>query len=393
MNGKKLAFFGVSLALMLLLVSAALFGEPTQKSSVYRYLSVFTEVFSLVRNNYVDAVPPEQLVDGAFAGVTQAVDEYSYYIPPAQMEQYRKFKADETTGIGIVVTKRFGYAYVVSVLRNSPAEAAGVRSGDFLEFVNGKPTQKMPIWQIRSMIQDGPGKTVDLRVLHGGMTKRKDVTVARGRYDAPDPTVQEFGDVAYIRLPYFETGTAKKFIAALDQVRTSGKTKLIVDVRENSGGVLEEAIAAADALLSKGTITSLEGRRVDTQKWDADPAVSYTGDLQVIVDGSTGASGEIFAGAISGNKRGQLTGLSTFGYAVSQRLVPLPSGGAVYVTVGHYTMPDGKPIKEQGIRPDNLVDMTPLAVKKSEEMAKERDAFILRKALELFGQNQAKTAA
>jgi len=238
-----------------------------------------------------------------------------------------------------------------------------------------------------------PGKTVDLRLLHGGMSKRRDVTVQRGRYDAPDPTMREYGDVAYVRIPYFEDGTAAKFASVVAKAGASGKKKLIVDVRDNAGGSLDEAIAAADSLLSKGLITAWSGRRVEPQQWQADAETVYDGEVQVLVDGSSAGTAEIFAAAISGNKRGKATGLPTFGYAVSQKLVPLTSGGALYVTVGHFTTPDRKPITEQGFRPDNMVDMTPLAVKKEEEQERARDEYILQEALELFGQKQAKTAA
>lgn len=393
MNKKKLAFLAISLLVMLTLVSATLFGEPSEKNSLYRYLSVFTEVFSLIRTNYVDPAPSEQLVEGAFSGVTNAVDGYSYYIPPAQLAQYKKFKEDEVSSQGIVMAKRFGYAYVISVLEGSPAEIAGVKAGDFIESVNGKPTQKLPIWQIRQTLQEGPGKTADLRLLHGGMTKRRDVSIQRSKYDAPDPSVAEYGDVAYIRIPYFEKGPAEKFEAALANVQKSGKKKLIVDVRDNGGGSIEEAVNSADALLTKGIITTLSGRRIESQQWQADPDTAYTGDVQVLVDGSSAFAAELFAAAISGNKRGKATGLSTFGYAVSQKLVPLTSGGALFVTVGYYTTPDRKPIKEEGFRPDNVVDMTPLAVKSTEEQERERDEFILKRALELFATKQAKAAA
>ena len=393
MNGKKLAFLAISLVMMLTLVSATLLGEQSEKGSLYRYLSVFTEVFSLIRNNYVDPAPSQQLVEGAFSGVTNAVDGYSYYIPPAQMAQYRKFQEDEAAGQGLVIAKRFGYGYVISVLKDSPGALAGVNAGDFIEAINGQPTQKLPIWQIREILQNGPGKMVDLRLLHGGMSKRREVSIQRAKYDAPDPAVAEYGDVAYIRVPYFEKGTADKFAAALATVQKSGKKKLIVDVRDNGGGSIEEAIESADALLTKGTITTLSGRRIEAQQWQADADTSYTGEVQVLVDGSSASSAELFAAAISGNKRGKATGLTTFGYAVSQKLVPLTSGGALFVTVGHYTTPDRKPIKEEGFRPDNVVDMSPLAVKSTEEQERERDEFILQRALELFAAKPAKAAA
>src|SRR5438270_860750 len=124
MSKKKIAFLSLSVALMLLLIGGALFGQATQKNSPYRYLSIFTEVFDLVRNNYVEAVPSDQLLDGAFNGVTDAVDEFSYYVPPAQMAAYRNFSDIDDNGVGLVVTKRFGYGYVIAPVASSPAASS-----------------------------------------------------------------------------------------------------------------------------------------------------------------------------------------------------------------------------------------------------------------------------
>ena len=122
MSKKKIAFLSVSVALLLSLLGGALFGQAaTQKNNVYRYLSIFTEVFDLVRNNYVEQVPPDQLMDGAFSGVTDAIDEFSYYVPPAQMAAYKNFTDTDDNGTGLIVTRRFGYAYVISAVPGSPA--------------------------------------------------------------------------------------------------------------------------------------------------------------------------------------------------------------------------------------------------------------------------------
>src|SRR5438270_9063370 len=152
MSKKKIAFLSLSVALMLLLIGGALFGQATQKNSPYRYLSIFTEVFDLVRNNYVEAVASDQLMDGAFNGVTDAIDEFSYYVPPTQMAAYRGDTDTEDNGIGVVVTKRFGYAYVIAATPGSPASKAGIERGDFIEKVDGKPTQKLAIWQVRNLL-------------------------------------------------------------------------------------------------------------------------------------------------------------------------------------------------------------------------------------------------
>src|SRR5436305_664473 len=150
MSKKKIAFLSLSVALMLSLIGGALFGQSSQKNNAYRYLSIFTEVFDLVRNNYVEAVPADQLMDGAFNGVTDAVDEFSFYVPLAQMDAYRNFADIDYNGVGLVVTKRFGYGYVIAPIANSPAAKAGVERGDFIAKVDGQPAQKTAVWQLRS---------------------------------------------------------------------------------------------------------------------------------------------------------------------------------------------------------------------------------------------------
>lgn len=163
--------------------------------------------------------------------------------------------------------------------------------------------------------------------------------------------------------------------------------KLIVDVRGNPGGSPDEAIKAADELLARGTITSLSGRRVDAQKWQADATIAYEGEVYVLTDSSTAGPAEIFASAILGNHRGKLVGVATYGKAGVQKLVNLTTGGALYITVGHYTTPELKPIKEQGVRPDVVVDLSGRSVPGAESDAEsEKEDVILKKALSLFGE-------
>src|SRR6185436_5978695 len=126
MTKKKVAFVAISSALLVFLIGGALFGQATQKNNVYRYLSIFSEVFDLVRSNYVEQVSSDQLMDGAFSGVTDAIDEFSYYVPPSQMNAYKSYVDIEDNGIGLVVTKRYGYAYVITTIANSPAAKAGI---------------------------------------------------------------------------------------------------------------------------------------------------------------------------------------------------------------------------------------------------------------------------
>lgn len=387
MTKKKIAFLSLSVALMIMLLAGALFGQATQKNSAYRYISIFTEVFDLVRSNYVESVGSDQLMDGAFTGVTDAIDEFSYYVPPAQMTAYKNFVDVEDNGVGAVVTKRFGYAYVVAPIAGSPADKAGLERGDFIEKINGQSTTKMAYWQIRNALRAGNGP-IKLLVLHGGDTKREEITVQPATFHPVALQSDTISGIGYIRVPYWEKGTAAQFRAALDDARKRGVKKLIIDVRGNAGGSVDEAIAAADDLLTSGLITSLEGRKIEAKQWQANRETAFDGEVEVLADVSTASGGEVFASAIRGNNRGKLIGITTYGKAIVQRFIPLPSGGGVHMTVGHYTTPDLKPITDAGIRPDVVVDLTAQALEQEETKGKKKkdeEDLILKKALQLFG--------
>lgn len=389
MTKKRLVFVSFSLALLASLIGGALFGQATQQKSgsIYRYLSIFSEVLDLVRTNYVEQATPDQLMDGAFSGVTDAIDEFSYYVPPPQMAAYKQFVDVEDNGVGLVVTKRFGYALVVSSIPDSPARKAGIERGDFIESVNGQPTEKLAIWQVRHALASK--RPMRLQIIRGGQTKRQELTLTPGTFHPLAIVSEEHDGIAVLRIPFFERGSAAQFAAQLDGLRKRGMRKLIVDVRGNAAGEVDEAIRAADALLASGAITSLQGRRVDAKRWDADKATAFDGDVLVLTDSSTAAAGEIFAGAIHGNKRGRTVGATTFGKSIYQRFIPLASGGGVQMTVGHYTTPDLKPIKEGGLRPDVVVDMTSEAIdSESTTNAKSKEDVIMKKALSIFGEER-----
>jgi carboxyl-terminal processing protease len=391
MTKRKIAFLSISIVMMAFLLGGALFGQSSgssQKSDVYRYLSIFGEVFKLVRGNYVEEVPADQLMDGAFSGVTDAIDEFSFYVPPGQMAAFQKFTPTEDNGIGLVVTKRFGYAFVIAPVAGSPAAKAGIERGDFIEKIDGQPTQKMSVWQVRNALQ--AKDSVHLQVLRGGQTKRDDFTIQKTSFHPVALTTQQYGQIAYIKVPFFEKGTAAQFANALETARKSGSHKLIVDVRGNAAGDVDEAITAADALLTSGLITSVEGRKVEAHRWQADRATAYDGEVEVLTDSSTAGGAELFASAIHGNSRGKTVGVTTYGKSIVQKFITLPSGGGVFMTIGHYTTPDGKAIKEQGLKPDVAVDLSAQIIRdpnNKEKDEKPREDLILQKALALFGQD------
>ncbi|MFN2441932.1 MAG: S41 family peptidase [Thermoanaerobaculia bacterium] len=384
MNGKKLGFLVVSIALMVSLLAGGLFGQSASQDNIYRYLSIFTEVFSLVRSNYVEPVEEEKLIAGAFDGLTSAIDEFSYYVPPASMSGYRDYAQPETTGVGLVVSRRFGYGYVIAPLEGSPAEKAGIEAGDFIELIDGRPTQEMALWEIRSALHGEPGSKVEISVLRGSMSKREEMSLERNRFEIPPPSLEVVEGIGVVRIPFFTAETPGQLRAVLGQASSQGVDKLIVDVRGNADGSVPAAIEAADLFLKEGTIATLTGRRAEKREWTADPAAVWEGELLVLADTSSSSGAEVFAAALSGNERGRVVGTRTFGKAIEQKFVSLPSGGGLLVTVGSYATPDEQPLRGEGLRPDVQVDQTPLLIRSEGERERELPDLILEKALSLM---------
>ena len=359
---------------MATLVASGLAGQALKEDNAYRYLSVFSEVFSLVRNAYVDEVDTQKLVDGAFSGVTDAIDEYSYYVAPGDMGAYHELEGDEPGGVGLILSKRLGYAFVIAPVPGSPAAKAGIQSGDFVERINDQLTTELPIWKIRQMLRPEDGSAVELLVVRRGMGEREEFTLEPAEYDITPPSLEILdGGIADIRLPYFTDGSAEAFSGLLERAKSEGAEKVILDLRGNAGGSIEEAIKVADELLDKGLITTLAGRRVETKKWEASRSVLFEGPLVVLIDSSTASGAEVLAAAINGNGRGTVVGIQSFGRAFEQRFIRLSSGGGLNVTVAQYEDPSSEPLNERGVKPDVRIPMTVLTLRAEED---KRDVFL-----------------
>jgi carboxyl-terminal processing protease len=393
MNRKRIVFLVVSVTLMVTLLAGGVFGQALSKDNIYRHLSIFTEIFSLVRSSYVEEVDSDTLLAGAFDGLTDAIDEFSYYVPPAQMDSYRDYTEPEATGLGLVVSRRFGYGFVIAPVEGSPAAAGGIEPGDFLERIDGKPTQEMALWQIRSALHGEAGSKAELVILRGSMNKRETVTLERKAYLAPKTTLTAMDGVGYIQIASFDDATPGDLAAALGEASRNGHRQLIIDVRGNAAGSIPAAIESADLLLGNGTISSLKGRRVEAKTWFADPKTAWNGELLVLADTSSASAAEVFAAAVRDNEAGKLVGTRTYGKAIEQKLVRLESGGSLMVTVADYSTPKDQKIRGEGLRPDVTVDLTPLAIRSEEEAEREVPDLILEKALSILKSGEAQKKA
>ena len=389
MSTKKAMFLLVSVVAMLTLLAAGVFGQSLQKDNVYRHLSVFTEVLSIVNGNYVEDVSSDELLDGAFTGVTQAVDEFSFYVPPADMSAFRKsVSKGELIDPGVLLSKRFGYAYVIAVRDGSPAATAGLGPGDFIEKIGGKPTEKMAAWQVEAALRGAKDETRAITVVHGGITKREEMTIALTPRSPAQYARKDFNGTPYLKVPEFGPDTAAALESFLGDARKQAKKNVLLDVRGNGSDDVESAVKCADMFLSKGMITSVIGRRAEAKSWSADRATLFDGDILVLVDPSTAGAAEVFSSAISGNGRGRVVGLPTYGRAIIQKTVDLPSGGGLRVTIGHYSTPSLQPIKELGVKPDVTIDRALPEPDKTLESDP-----ILEKALSLLEAKTEKAAA
>ncbi|MGK2856358.1 MAG: S41 family peptidase [Thermoanaerobaculia bacterium] len=389
MTTKKALFLLISVVAMLSLLAAGVLGQSLQKDNVYRHLSVFTEVMSIVNGNYVEEVSSDELLDGAFTGVTRAVDEFSFYVPPAEMAAFRKSVAeDKLIDAGVLLSKRFGYAYVIAVREGSPAASAGLGPGDFIEKIGGTLTEKMAAWQVEAALRGAKDETRVLTVVHAGITKREEMKIVLTPAAPVEFVRKDFEGTPYLKVPEFGPDTPAELESFLGDARKQAAKMVLIDVRGNAGDDVESAVKCADMLLTKGMITSVVGRRAEAKSWSADRATLFDGDVLVLVDQSTVGAAEVFSSAIGGNGRGRLVGLPTYGRAIIQQTIDLPSGGGLRVTIAHYTTPDLKPIKEAGVKPDVTIDRA------LPEPDKTADADpILEKALSLIDTKAAKAAA
>jgi carboxyl-terminal processing protease len=358
MRRGKTLFLAFSIVLLSTILVAGLAGQGAKADNLYRNLSLFAEVMSLVNQSYVDPVVDTELIEGAFQGITDAIDEFSYYIPPASVALYEQARETDGTGSGLVVSKRLGYAYIISVVEGSPAAEAGIRAGDFIERIDGELTTDMPVWRIESGLRRTD--PVEVTIVRSALDEREQLTLERADFEPAPPSVRYEDGRAVVRIPHFGPGTANALAAILDDVREKGVDLLLIDVRGNAEGSMEDAIAAADQLLASGIIATLEGRRVEKRVWEAGPGQSFDGELVVLIDNSTAGGAEIFAAAISRNERGRTVGIPTYGRAIEQKFVLLPSGGALNITVAHYMAPDGSSISLRGLRPDVQVNRAAL---------------------------------
>jgi carboxyl-terminal processing protease len=330
----------------------------TPDDKAYKSLTVYSEVLQKIQQDYVDEPNLHLVTSGALHGLLESLDPQSSYLTAREYTEYKQKQAANASGdAGLTLSKRFGYIIVVSVLPESPAEKAGIHSGDIFESVAGFTTRDMSVGQAMNFLHGQPGSGVKVGVIRRGKADPDEVDLVREKLaTAKIITAKADPDILVLRLPSLDPGRADEIRAKLQDAEKQGIHKVMLDVRDCGRGPVSEAIAIAKLFVPSGTLATLRGQTVSTQVFSADPGkVVWKAPVSVLIDATTSGAAEVLASAIVTNHRGDVVGERTFGLASEQKLISLDDGAALFLTVANYYNGDGKSILEEGVVPSEVV--------------------------------------
>lgn len=323
-----------------------------EQDGAYRQMHVYAEVLKRIQSDYVTDPNMNKVTTGALHGLLESLDADSSYLTPTE---YKIYKARPTTGVaqvGITISKRFGYATVVSVAPGSPADQEHLDDGDVIESIGGQSTREMSLAVIRLVLEGKPGTTVELSVVRPRKPDPDKITLTRAITSAPPLSEQEYENASILYLkPGVLTAARVDQIAAKLKAAPKG-SKVLLDLRDTSEGDAAQGLRLANFFIQQGTLATLEGQKFPTQTFTADPAKFITSaPIAVLVNRGTYGAAELTAGAIEGLKRGDVVGERTFGEGSVQKTIELPDGAALMLTVAKYEGPDGKKIQDDAVTP------------------------------------------
>ncbi|ALD98206.1 MULTISPECIES: S41 family peptidase [Pseudomonas] len=341
-------------------------------------LRTFAEVMDRVKAAYVEPVDDKTLLENAIKGMLSNLDPHSAYLGPEDFQELQESTSGEFGGLGIEVGVEDGFVKVVSPIDDTPASKAGIEAGDLIVKINGTPTQGQNMQEAVDKMRGKIGEKITLTLVRDGGTPF-DVTLARATIQVKSVKAQMLENgYGYIRITQFQVKTGDEVGKALAKFRKDNGKKmsgLILDLRNNPGGVLQSAVQVADHFLTKGLIVYTKGRIANSElRFSADPADASEGvPLVVLINGGSASASEIVAGALQDQKRGILMGTDTFGKGSVQTVLPLNNDRALKITTALYYTPNGRSIQAQGINPDIVVRRAKVTSEADGENYKEAD--------------------
>ncbi len=321
-------------------------------------LQTFTDVFSRIKDNYVESVEDEQLLDYAIEGMLNGLDPHSAYLDAQEYKELKIGTEGEFGGLGIEVTMEDGFVKVVAPIDDTPAKRAGVQAGDLIVRLDDKPVKGMSLNEAVQMMRGEPGTSIDLTIVREGRDEPLQVAIERDTIEVESINARMLEPgYGYVRISHFQSNTQSALDEALRKLANktdNGLHGLVLDLRNNPGGVLSAAVSVSDTFLDEGLIVYTDGRVRDSQlRYSARPGDALDGaPLVVLVNEGSASASEIVAGALQDHQRALVVGNQTFGKGSVQTIQDLPDGGALKLTTARYYTPDGRSIQAAGIKPD-----------------------------------------
>jgi carboxyl-terminal processing protease len=340
--------------------------EAARNASVYQQLDLFGDIFERIRAQYVEEVEPEQLIEAAINGMLTSLDPHSSYLPKKAFDDMQVQTRGEFGGLGIEVTQEDGYVKVVTPMDDTPAAAAGIQPGDFITHVDGESVLGLTLDQAVEKMRGPVGSEIVITVVREGAGEPFDVSIIRDKIKLTVARARLEGSTAVVRLTTFNDQTFPGLEAGLKKVfeEAGGADKVngvVLDLRNNPGGLLTQAIKVSDAFLDQGEIVSTRGREPgDGERFNAAPGDITGGKpLVVLINGGSASASEIVAGALQDHRRAIVVGTKSFGKGSVQSVIPLRGDGAMRLTTSRYYTPSGRSIQSLGVHPDVLVEQPP----------------------------------
>ncbi len=338
--------------------------DATDKDAndTYKQLTLFSDVLERVRNDYVDSVSDEKLIEYALNGMLSSLDPHSSYLNKKNYQDMQTQTKGEFGGLGIEVTMDNSVIKVISPIDDTPAARAGIQSGDFITHIDGKLVTELTLSEAVDRMRGVPGTKVTLTVRHGGLSGQPtDITLTRAIIKVQSVRWEAKDNIAYIRITAFNEQTQVGLDKALDEASQKLGAKMegyVIDLRNNPGGLLEQAVSVAGTFLQPGMeVVSTRGRhKEENQSYTAkDGDKTHGKPIVVLINGGSASASEIVAGALQDHKRAVLVGVKSFGKGSVQTIMPVAGGGAMRLTTSRYYTPSGRSIQALGIEPDITV--------------------------------------
>jgi len=370
---KPVLRISIATLLAIFLITCSALAEVSQKEreDTYKQLELFANVLSLLQENYVEKVNTKELIEGAINGLLLSLDPHSSYLKPESFQDLKDETQGSFTGIGIEITMRDGILTVVSPIEGTPADQAGLKAKDMIIKIDGKPTKDMSPMDAVKKLRGPKGTKVTISIHREGWRSLKDFTLVRDTI--PIQSVKSFflePGLAYTRITNFQSQTTADYKKALKDMEAVHPLKgLILDLRNNPGGLLNQAVSIADIFIDQGLIVYTKGRTEEQnmtfKAHNNNGANNYP--LIVLVNEGSASASEIVAGALQDHKRAIIVGTQTFGKGSVQTIIPLPDGAGLRLTTARYYTPSGRSIQEKGITPDVEVPFVAYDLQKEEK--------------------------